>query len=177
MARKNVSNRVFLKADGTKSVGPDPAGSVKYQLLEGDGQTVHKEWEWRGDHFSQFGFVTKVGNVANSVLNADEPGTAADAAEEIDTFLAGIAAGVWREPGTGAARGPKYDTAILAHVLHAMLGNTAKGDSDHYRGRLEADKSYRLKVVARDDIKAAYWAEVTARGGTKPDSKPTDSLA
>ena len=61
-----------------------------------------------------------------------------------------MAGGTWREAGTGAARGPKYDNAILAHVLHEQLGRRqgAQATRPHYQGRIEADKGYRAKVLA-----------------------------
>lgn len=181
-SRKNVSKRQYLDSADAKSVGPAATGRVVYQLLNGDG-TTHKEFAFGPDSpgahmFAQFGFVTKVGNVANSVLNGDDPGTIADAAGDIDEFLASIAAGVWREPGEGRARGPKYDKAVLAAVLYE--GRSAEkrtGDwesADRIMARLE-DKSFYAKVRNNAAAMAAYHAEM-ARRGESAQSKTVDDL-
>ena len=176
--RKRVSERRFLNAAGEKSVGPVADGSVQYILLGSDGKTALKSWTLDGSspglaQLAMFGFVTKVGNVANSVLNADEPGTPEEAAEEIDAFIAGLADGTWREAATGASRGPKYDKDVLASALIAELGEKAKGDVAHYRERLD-DKSYYAKVRANTAIMARYMTMMKDRAAEAPTA---DSLA
>lgn len=182
MARKNVSNRQYKTADGGKSVGPAPTGSVTYQLLKADGETTQKEFTLGADTpaamlymLAQFGFVTKVGNVANSVLNGTDPGTVEDAEADIVEFLAGLEKGVWREPGEGRARGPKYDKAILAFVLYEgraadkRVGNFASVDS--LMQALE-DKSFYAKVRNNAGAMAAYYAELAKRQGDGDSAKP-----
>jgi hypothetical protein len=177
MARKKVSQRAYLTADNTKSVGPDASGAVEYQLLNAGGE-VHKTFRFDptspGAHmFAQFGFVTKVGNVANSVLNGDEPGSVDDAATDIEEFLNSIATGAWREPGEARARGPKYDKAVLATVLYEGRSPEKRtgewADVATILARLE-DKSFYAKVRNNAAAMAAYHAEMAKRGeaaGTK----------
>lgn len=191
--KRKVSERTFIDANGNEVDRMEEATGARYSLVKETGRTEKGEPIYGAEHvfdlqigeagkpatmFGVFGFWTKVGNVANTVLNdKDAPGTIDDAASDIDDFLRQAEAGVWREAGEGGVgRGPKYDNAILAVVLHAVLGAAAKGDAAHYQARLEADKGYRAKVVGRDDIKAAYWAEAAKRGISKP-AAATDSLA
>jgi len=176
-SRKKVSQRAYLTGDNSKSVGPAADGAVEYQLLNTGGE-VHKTFRFDptspgGHMFAQFGFVTKVGNVANSVLNGDEPGSIDDAATDIEEFLQSIANGTWREPGESRARGPKYDKAVLAYVLFA--GRSAEkrtgewADEATVLARLE-DKSFYAKVRNNAAAMAAYHAEMAKRGesaGTK----------
>lgn len=171
MARQKVSERTFVDADGVEVERMEQATGARYTLA-GIGKSFDKQFgepATESTMYAIFGFWTKIGNVANTVLNdKDEPGTQEDAAEAIEEFVAQTANGVWREVGEGAGRGPKYDNEVLALALHATLGEAAKGDPAHYMKRLSADKGYRAKVVSRDDVKAAYWAEQQRRGVAKP---------
>lgn len=188
MARQKVSERTFIDAAGNEVDRMEQATGARFVLVPA-GKTFDIQLGKAGDPatmFGVFGFWTKLGNVANTVLNdAKEPGTADDAAEEIGDFLAGVETGTWREVGEGAARGPKYDVGVLAEVLVAALGAAAKGDAAYYAARLNdnkgevdpANKGYRSKVIARDDIKAAYWAEMAKRGQVKPAGASADTLA
>lgn len=188
MARQKVSERTFIDASGNEVDRMEQATGARYTLAQ-----IGKSFDIQlgapatpATMFGIFGFWTKVGNVANTVLNdKDEPGTPQDAAEEIADWLAGVETGTWREAGEpGAGRGPKYDTGILADVLVVALGSAAKGDAAYYKARLDdnkgetdpANKGYRSKVLARDDIKAAYWAEAAKRGVSKP-ATSTEALA
>lgn len=182
MARKNVSKRAYLKGDNSKSVGPDAAGAVEYHLLNADG-TVHKAFRFDptspgGHMFAQFGFVTKVGNVANSVLNGEDPGSTEDAAADIEEFLQAIASGQWREPGEGRARGPKFDKDVLASVLYEGRAPEKRtgdwADVAVIRQRLD-DKSFYAKVRNNAGAMAAYHAEMAKRG-TTAQSKTVDDL-
>lgn len=173
MARKNVSKRQYLGADGSKSVGPSADGKVDYILLGDDGSpkaTFSLDKNSPGLlQFAQFGFVTKVGNVANSVLNGDEPGTVDEAKADIEEFLAGLAQDPpqWREPGEGRARGPKYDKDVLASVLFAGRSADKRtgdwADVATIRQRLE-DKSFYAKVRNNAGAMAGYYAEMAKRG-------------
>lgn len=182
MARKNVSKRAYLTPDNAKSVGPDIAGAVEYQLLNAGGE-VHKTFRFDptspgGHMFAQFGFVTKVGNVANSVLNGDEPGSVDDAAADIEEFLTAIAAGTWREPGESRARGPKYDKAVLAAVL--FNGRSADKRTGEWESEAKVlarldDKSFYAKVRNNSAAMASYHAEMAKRGESAQ-SKTVDDL-
>lgn len=177
MAREKVSERDFILSDGAVVKRMDEAAGARYTLVDcgksfdyypGKNPEMDKK-------FAIFGFHTKVGNVANTVLNdKNDPGTSEDAAAEIDSWLQAVEGGTWREAGEGGPRGPKYDNAILAVAVLAYLkevGDTPKGDEAYYLDRLESDKGYRAKVVARDRVKALYWAEAAKRGIEKPDAK------
>ena len=180
-SRKNVSKRAYLAADNAKSVGPAADGAVEYQLLNGD--AVHTTFRFDptspGAHmFAQFGFVTKVGNVVNSVLNGDEPGTIDDAAADVQEFLEAIAKGQWREPGEGRARGPKFDKDVLASVLYEGRAADKRtgdwADVAAIRARLD-DKSFYAKVRNNAGAMAAYHAEMAKRGEAA-NAKTVDDL-
>ena len=180
MARQKVSERTFIDPQGNEVERIELATGARYTLA-GISKSFDAQIGPAGKlptMFGIFGFWTKVGNVANTVLNdKDEPGSQEDAGAEIESFLASVQGGVWRELSEGVARGPKYDNAILAGVLVVALGKAAKGDAAHYYERLESDKGYRAKVVARDDIKGAYWTEAAKRGITKTPPASAESLA
>lgn len=166
--RKRVSERSFIDADGAEVERMEQATGARYKLVE-NGRTFDVQLGEPGKlatMFAVFGAWTKLGNVANSVLNdKDEPGDADQAADEIDAFIASCEAGIWREVSEGSKRGPKYDKDVLASVLYAALqaAGKAKGDVADYRTKLD-DASYYAKVRANTDIMAKYHAEMAARG-------------
>jgi hypothetical protein len=177
MARARVSERTLLTADGSEAERMNDAQGAAYKLVANGKEFVYQYGEnAHADRmFGIFGFVTKIGNEANTVLNNDkEPGDADDAAAEITDFLAGVANGIWREVGEGVARGPKYDKAVLAESLHKVLGAKATGDVASYVARLD-DKSYYAKVRANIEVMAAYTAAMAERG--KAAGSNADSLA
>lgn len=183
MARKNVSKREYLNAAGEKSVGPDAQGVVNYHLLGADGNAA-KVFTFDptspGAHmFAQFGFVTKIGNEVNSVLNGDDPGTVEDAIASVEEFLAGVAQGQWREPGEGKARGPKYDKDVLASTLFADRSPEKRtgdwADVATIRARLDNDKSFFAKVRNNAQAMASYHKEMAARGAAAQ-TKGVDDL-
>ncbi len=188
MARQKVSERTFVDANGVEVDRMEQATGARYTLV-GIGKSFDLQIGVAGaagTMFGVFGFWTKIGNVANTVLNdKDSPGTPDEAATEIEDFLAGIETGTWREAGVGIGRGPKYDNAVLAAVLVAALGTQAKGDAAYYEARLAdnkgekdpANKGYRSKVIAQDDFKAAYRVEMQKRGMTMPTAVPTATFA
>lgn len=173
-SRKSVSKRQYKDAKGEKSIGPDANGSVEYVLLGDDGKTPLKSWtlDSKGPgllQFAQFGFVTKVGNVANSVLNGDDPGGRQDAADEVDAFLDALANGTWREPGEGGPRGPKYDRDVLAAAIVHVLADKAAGDAAYYKAKLD-DKSYHAKARGNTKVMAKYHADMAAREDQSADA-------
>jgi len=192
MARQRVSERTFIDATGNEVDRMEQATGARYTLVKQTGKDAKGEPIYGAEHvfdqqigsagalptmFGIFGFWTKVGNVANSVLNdKDSPGTIDDAAMDIEDFIKQAETGVWREAGEGAARGPKYDNGLLGEVVVMVVGAAAKGDAAHYTARLAADKNYRAKVVARDDIRAKYREEAAKRGIAKPEVS-AESLA
>lgn len=177
--RARVSQRDFIDKDGNVVDRISEATGARYTLV-GANKSFDLQFGPAGEPatmFAIFGFHTKVGNVANTVLNdSDSPGTADDAATSITEWLEGVAQGTWREASEGGGRGPKYDNGILAEALVAVLGDKAKGDAGHYQARLDdpkgevdsANKGYRAKVVAQEAVKAKYWELSAARGIAKP---------
>lgn len=181
MARQKVSDRAFIDSQGAEVDRMEQATGARYTLAE-IGKSFDLQFGEAGQPstmFAVFGFHTKVGNVANSVLNnKDDPGTADDAATEIADWLESVTQGTWREGGTGIARGPKYDNDVLGLVLHGMIAAEKRaGDAAHYAAKIAADKGYRAKLLARDDVKTAYFAEMAKRGVARAEPVSIDSLA
>jgi len=181
MVKQKVSDRTFIDAAGAEVDRMEEATGARYTLAQ-IGKSFDVQLGKPGElatMFGIFGFWTKIGNVANTTLNdKDDPGTPEDAAADIQEFLDAVQGGTWREAGTGAARGPKYDNSVLAHVLHEQLvaGGKAQGDAAHYQGRIEADKGYRAKVLANPAVKTGYFAELAKRGSATP-APSVDGLA
>jgi hypothetical protein len=177
--RARVSQRDFINANGEVVDRMEEATGARYTLVQA-GKSFDLQFGEAGKPetmFAIFGFHTKVGNVANTVLNdSDSPGTPDDAAGAIGEWLESVNGGTWREAGEGTTRGPKYDNGILAEALVAVLGDKAKGDAGHYQARLDdnkgevdpANKGYRNKVVAQEAVKTKYWGLAAAKGITKP---------
>lgn len=195
MAREKRSERAFINAEGKEVERMEQATGARYTLGSGTSENFAAvrsfdiqlgEAGSPATMYAVFGFHTKIGNVANTVLNdKDEPGTVEDAAASIEEFMASVGGGVWREAGEGGVRGPKYDNAILAEALVRVLGSAAKGDVGHYQARLDdpkgevdsANKGYRAKVVAQDAVKAAYWQVAAEKGINKPATASPETLA
>jgi hypothetical protein len=180
--RRRVSDRSFINAKGEEVDHIHDATGARYTLV-GLGKSFDVDCSdpalvGPGKPITMaaiFGIHTKVGNVANTTMNdKDDPGTVEDAAADIQDWLDGLMQGTWRETATGTARGPKYDNAILAHVLHGQImtaqresgGLAPAGDAAHYEKRLGDDKGYRAKVLANPAIKTGYYAELAKRGAT-----------
>lgn len=179
MATKaKVSERGLLLADGKEADNMNVATGGSYKLVANGKEFVYQYGQ--NPHldrfFGIFGFHTKIGNVANTVLNdAKEPGTADDAAAEIEDFLASAGNGVWREASEGS-RGPKYDKDTLAEALHGVLQAAGKATTDvaGYLAKLE-DKSYYAKVRANTEVMAAYHTAMAEKG--KASGQTLDGLA
>jgi hypothetical protein len=161
--KKAISKREWIDAAGVKiATGGATVAGFRYTNLESgeSAQFMFADNPVLTAQFAAMGGLTKIGNVVNSVVNADDydgsnPMVAAN------EWLAAANGGEWREPGDGVARGPKYDNGVLADVIAAMPG--AKGDSAHYVAKLD-DKKYRAAVLRVEEVMAAYAAEATKRG-------------
>lgn len=112
--------------------------------------------------FACMGGLTKVGNIVNSIVNADDY-NGDDPMPDVVSWLAGAENGVWREPTEAGARGPKYNRDVLAGVLHTMIGPDVKGDVVYYREKLN-DASYYAKVRGNAGIMNQYHQEMARRG-------------
>lgn len=144
--RKKVSQRSYLKADSSEAERIEEANGARYTLLDTAGN--HNFDQQFGDAgkletmCAIFGFHTKVGNVANTVLNdKEDPGTPTDAASAIKEFLAAAAAGTWAERSTVV--GARIDKDALAGSIVAVAEKAGKvADYARIRQRLEDEPTY-----------------------------------
>lgn len=129
--KQKVSDRSLI---GPEGVDYDQAEGCKYTLVkatgvDGKGAPVFSDvqsFEYRpsattpmGRAFELFGFLTKVGNEANSVLNdKDSPGTIDDAAAAISEWLS---KGQW---ASDRVAGPRFDKDKLALAIAQAKGET-----------------------------------------------------
>lgn len=147
--RKQVSKRSFLLADGKEAEKIEEATGARYTLLAPSGNKDFDQQFGDAGKFATmcaiFGFQTKVGNVANTVLNdKDEPGTPDDAAAAIEEFITKASAtdAVWAERTTGGV-GARIDKDALAGAIVAVAGASGKvADYAKIRDRLETDAQY-----------------------------------
>lgn len=154
--RKKVSKRSFLTKDGSEADRMEEAAAARYTLLGGANGNIDFDYEFGKDpvadrNYAFFGFHTKTGNVANTVLNdkGDEgPGTPDDAAGAIREFQAGLAGGVWAER-TGGVAGQRIDKDALAGSIIAVMiasGKLTTADEGamyaKVRDKLESDPIY-----------------------------------
>ena len=177
-SRSTIAKREWINDSGEKVVAGAPtAVGFRYTYLA-TGKSVDYIIGEAGKLSTMFGIMgglTKVGNIVNSIVNADDYDGAADPMPEVEEWLKEADAGQWREPGeSGISRGPKYDKDVLASVLVTKLGASSKGGVAHYRLRLD-DRSYYAKVRANTEVMAAYMVDMAERG--KATAPNTDALA
>lgn len=176
--RKNVSKRYFLDAAGSIGTDKEPvriedAKGARYMLLDPAGNhNIDYNFGVNADEdrmFALFGFHTKIGNVANTVLNdKDDPGTPADAKGAIDEFRIGLQGGTWAERAAGGP-GARIDKDALAGAIvevAAAAGHTL--DLQKVRDRLESDAKYVRDSRQVGDVATAYSKRV---------GKPAKSIA
>lgn len=178
--RKAIAVREWIKPDGSKVVaGSEEATGFRY-TYKASGQSVDYQCGDAGKLATMFaimGGLTKVGNIVNSIVNADDYNGTDDPMASVKEWLELAEQGKWREAAEAGARGPKYDKDVLAGALLAVLTaqGIAKGDLHSYRERLE-DKSYYAKVRGRTDVMAQYYKDLAAKGGETAPAN-LDSLA
>jgi hypothetical protein len=175
------SDRYVIDSNGDEVDRMELASGAGYSLVSSDGTSI-KDFERQfgkpADSTTMhacLGWWTKLGNVANTVLNDKaDPGTTDDAALAITEHVELTEKGIWVEKTEAVARGPKYDKDIMAGALLAILtaSNKAQGDLANYRARLD-DKAYAAKVRARTDVMAQYYKDLEAK---KAESKPQADL-
>lgn len=169
--RKQVSKRSFL-FDGKEVDKIEEANAARYTLLVPSGNVdldspVFGEPGKLATMCAIFGFHTKVGNVANTVLNdKDDAGTPEDAAAEIKEFLAKAESGTWAERTSGGV-GARIDKDALASaiVAVALAGGaiTAAQEGDTYakvRDRLEKEPAYVRGARGVPDVAREYATRV-----------------
>lgn len=170
--RKQVSKRLFIDAQGNEVDRIEEASGGRYLLLAPSGnKAFDRQFGTPGKLDTMcgiFGFHTKVGNVANTVLNdKDEPGTPDDAAAEIEAWLKQADGGTWAERAAGGV-GARIDKDALAGAIVAVAEAAGKtADYAKIRDRLENEPQY---------VKAARQVpEVAAEYATRV-GKPTKSV-
>lgn len=175
--RATIAKRDWLDKDGSRvpTGSPDVAG-WRY-TFNATGKSIEHALDPAMPLFDRqcaaMGGLTKIGNVVNSIVNADEY-DGADPMPSVEEWYLGAVEGTWREIAEpGAGRAPKYDKDVLAASLIAVLGAKAQGDVASYRERLD-DKSYYAKVRANPTVMAHYMKEMAARG---KETAAADSLA
>lgn len=165
--RKTVSKRDFLDSAGNSVDKMEEADGARYTLL-GDGG---KPFDYKfGENAAQdkmfaiFGFHTKVGNVANTVLNdKNEPGTPADAADNVTEFLALTSEGKWAERAPGGV-GAKIDKDALAEAICQVSEAAGKTvDKAAVRAKLE-DNAVFVRTARQVPAIATKYAELTGKG-------------
>ena len=161
--RKQVSKRSYLNADGSEAERLESASGGRYTLL-GAANGDHDYQFGENPDFDRmcaiFGFHTKIGNVANTVLNdKDEPGTPDDAGAAIQEFIAAAKSGTWAERAAGV--GARIDKDALAGAIIEVA--KASGHTAEYsaiRQRLEDDPQYVRAARQVPDVANAYAARV-----------------
>lgn len=131
--RKSVSKRDFIDASGAIVDKIEEATGSRYVLLDPAGpHTFDYQCGEAGKLTTMaaiFGLQTKIGNVANTVLNdKDEPGTPADAASAIKAWLTQVEGGTWAERTTGGP-GARVDKPALAGAIVAVAIASGKADA------------------------------------------------
>lgn len=132
--RKSVSKRSYLGTDGSEADRIEEATGARYTLLGGADGNIDFDMQFGEAGKLEtmcaiFGFHTKVGNVANTVLNdKNDPGSPDEAAEAIREFLTGAQAGTWAERTGGVA--VKIDKDALAGAVVEAF--EAKGKTVEY---------------------------------------------
>ena len=150
--RKTVSKRSYLNEDGSEADKIEEATGARYQLLGEGGESFDMQFGNAGSFETMcgiFGFHTKVGNVANTVLNdKDEPGGPAEAAEAIRAFIESATdskSPVWAERAGGV--GIQIDKDALAGAVVDVAAASGKTVAyDKVRQKIEEDKAY-LRMV------------------------------
>lgn len=169
-----ISKREWLNAAGEKvATGSADVAGLRYtNLATGESvQFMFADNQQLTYQFAAMGGLTKIGNVVNSIVNADDYDGSNPMVAAQDWLTAALS-GEWREPGDGP-RGPKYDNGVLAAVIAGMPN--AKGDAAHYAAKLE-DKKYRAAVLRVPEVMTAYAVEAEKRGLTKPAAKSVDDI-
>lgn len=160
--RKTVSKREFIGVNGGEVDKIEEATGARYTLLGEGGESFEAEFGDAGSFTTMcaiFGFHTKVGNVANTVLNGEEAGTPAMASDEIRDFIEKAREGVWAERTGGV--GARIDKDALAGAVVAVAeAKGKKADYQTIRDRLESDTAY-LKLVRQvGDVAMEYARRV-----------------
>lgn len=142
MARQKVSEREYIDAKGDLVDRIEQATGARYSVgrKAGEAFEVVKAFDAQfgtpgslGTMCAIMGFHTKLGNVANTILNDKEsPGTIENAAEGIAEFLKEANAGKWAERVGGGGGGIRYNVELLAQCIAEVTGKPV----DEYKAKM-----------------------------------------
>jgi hypothetical protein len=163
--RGKIAERDWVNVNGEVVDAHAEATGARYTYL-GSGTSLERQFGEPGTPATLcavMGWLTKVGNIVNTIVNAPDYDGVTDPIPEAAEWDAGLEKGIWREPGEGTARGPKYDKDVLAGALLDVLAEKAAGDFAHYRERLE-DRGYYAKVRGNPAIMVRYMQRMAEKG-------------
>jgi hypothetical protein len=151
MAKEARSKREWLNAQGEKVTQPEEATQARYRLLGGreEGHTIDLSPVANQPLFkfaAGFGFFTKAGNVANTVLNSDG-GSVEEADQAIADWFADWQNGTYVERAAGGVGARVNRDALAQAMFDAMTAakrttfkDGSPADYDSIRARLEEDE-------------------------------------
>lgn len=189
--RKQVSKRDYLNEAGEVVTKMEEAHAARYSLLGSDHAYT---LQVKGDDidadavamFAVIGYHTKIGNVANTVLNdKDDPGETDDAAAAIEQFLDDVARGVWAEKTEGGG-GAKVNRdhlaqAVMNVMVPALQAQVAAGTKEalvyeKVRAQLDSDKVFFRNMRQVPEIQKEY-AKLAGTGSGKTVADVADLFA
>lgn len=159
--RKSISKRTYIGGeridDATGAIYTllDPAGNHDFEYEFGKNENADRM-------FALFGFHTKIGNVANTVLNdKDEPGTPSQAADDVRAFIELTQSGKWAE--RVSAPGTRVNKEVLATCYVEWAAT--KGETKDYATVLQKlieTPSLIAQVKRIPEVATAYAERVGA---------------
>lgn len=148
--------REFIDSDGNKVEDKMDAKGARY-TLRSNGKAITLMFDESPATFAcaAMGFLTKIGNVVNTVVNGPESGSDEDAYEAAQEWLEQLKSGIWREKveGVGVAR---IDKDALARAIVEVKPQ----DYDKVRERLESDPAFVRKVRQHTKVRELYESYV-----------------
>lgn len=167
MARIERSKREWIDAEGNKVERPEQATGVRYTLIGGkEGGHVYdlSHLESTLDRWcAGFGFFTKAGNEANTVMNTDK-GSVEEADEAIEEMVDNWRNGIYRErqAGQGGTRVNKDALAqAVAEIMAANNKTTFSKGPPAVVGK-SADQATVRQLLEEDTkgLAIRYWRQI-----------------
>lgn len=151
-SRTSRATREFIDEAGNKVEDKMDAKGARY-TLKSNGKKVELMFGANPATFAlaAMGFVTKIGNVVNTVVNGPDQGSDDDAYDAATEWLDQLNGGVWREKveGVGVAR---IDKDALARAIVEVKPQ----DHAKVRERLETDAAFVRKVRQHTKVRELY---------------------
>jgi hypothetical protein len=167
--RTRVASREWVGKDGAKVDNKADTTGGKYTWLA-NGRSVTRQWfgglsaedlaEATGVDLNEvraafmcatMGWITKVGNVANTVVNAPGADPEADPVDSIIEWDDLLGKGEWREKVEGAGL-PRIDKDALARAIVEVVPQ----DYQKVRDRLEGDRAWVREVRQHPKVLELY---------------------